>query len=83
MLKHKYSDKMLECGIDEAGRGCLSGPVTAAAVILKPGFTHKEIAQKLGLKSYNEVEKILSWGKSYFRESELLEFIFIVFGYIR
>ena len=38
------------------------------------GFTHKEIAQKLGLKSYNEVEKILSWGKSYFRESELLEF---------
>ena len=30
----------LECGIDEAGRGCLAGPVTAAAVILPPSYTH-------------------------------------------
>lgn len=30
-----------EAGTDEAGRGCLAGPVTAAAIILKPGFTHK------------------------------------------
>ena len=28
----------LEAGTDEAGRGCLAGPVTAAAVILPPGF---------------------------------------------
>lgn len=28
----------LECGTDEAGRGCLAGPVTAAAVILPPKF---------------------------------------------
>lgn len=28
----------LEAGCDEAGRGCLAGPVTAAAVILPPGF---------------------------------------------
>ena len=34
---------MLECGIDEAGRGCLAGPVTAAAVILNPNFNHKLI----------------------------------------
>jgi len=27
------------CGIDEAGRGCLAGPVVAAAVIFKPGLT--------------------------------------------
>ncbi|MEO0896225.1 MAG: ribonuclease HII [Bacteroidota bacterium] len=30
----------LEAGIDEAGRGCLSGPVVAAAVILPPDFGH-------------------------------------------
>lgn len=34
----KYSDCFLECGTDEAGRGCLAGPVTAAAVILPENF---------------------------------------------
>jgi ribonuclease HII len=32
---------MLECGTDEAGRGCLAGPVTAGAIIL-PGIYHLE-----------------------------------------
>jgi ribonuclease HII len=32
------SADLLECGCDEAGRGCLAGPVVAAAVILKPDF---------------------------------------------
>lgn len=40
MLSLKYSDFKLECGIDEAGRGCLAGPVTAAAVILNENFAH-------------------------------------------
>lgn len=40
MLKINYSGIELECGTDEAGRGCLAGPVTAAAVILKPDFTN-------------------------------------------
>ena len=40
MLLNKYSNYDLECGVDEAGRGCLAGPVTAAAVILKPDFSH-------------------------------------------
>lgn len=31
---------VLEAGCDEAGRGCLAGPVVAAAVILPPGFSH-------------------------------------------
>lgn len=31
---------ILEAGCDEAGRGCLAGPVFAAAVILPDGFTH-------------------------------------------
>ena len=38
MLKLNYSGLKLECGTDEAGRGCLAGPVTAAAVILPTNF---------------------------------------------
>ena len=38
MLLSKFSDFILECGTDEAGRGCLAGPVTAAAVILPDEF---------------------------------------------
>jgi len=38
MLNLRYSNFDLECGTDEAGRGCLAGPVTAAAVILPEKF---------------------------------------------
>lgn len=38
MLLKNYSLKSLECGTDEAGRGCLAGPVTAAAVLLHSNF---------------------------------------------
>lgn len=38
MLRKSYSNLILECGTDEAGRGCLAGPVTAAAVILPQNF---------------------------------------------
>ena len=40
MLKLKINSHLLECGTDEAGRGCLAGPVTAAAVILPNDFKH-------------------------------------------
>ncbi len=40
MLKPFYQDKLIEAGCDEAGRGCLAGPVFAAAVILPKGFAH-------------------------------------------
>lgn len=40
MLKLNYSGFLLEVGTDEAGRGCLSGPVVAAAVILPQDFEH-------------------------------------------
>lgn len=41
MLKSFFSNKdTIECGCDEAGRGCLAGPVVAAAVILPHGFSH-------------------------------------------
>ncbi len=38
MLLHNFSEFRLETGTDEAGRGCLAGPVTAAAVILPQDF---------------------------------------------
>ena len=41
MLLLKFSDYSIETGTDEAGRGCLAGPVTAAAVILPANFENK------------------------------------------
>ena len=38
MLSKSYSTLNYECGTDEAGRGCLAGPVTAAAIILPSDF---------------------------------------------
>ena len=52
MLKINHSGFELECGTDEAGRGCLAGPVTAAAGILKPNFKNlilndsKQVSEK-------------------------------------
>ena len=36
-----FNEKHIEAGCDEAGRGCLSGPVVAAAVILPKDFSHE------------------------------------------
>lgn len=41
MLLLNYSGHQYETGTDEAGRGCLAGPVTAAAVILPEDFKHE------------------------------------------
>lgn len=40
MLQSAYQFSLSEAGCDEAGRGCLAGPVVAAAVILPPDFQH-------------------------------------------
>ena len=42
----------IECGVDEAGRGCLAGPVTAAAVILPANYKNSRIndSKKLSKK---------------------------------
>ena len=42
MLK-KYFSKLIECGTDEAGRGCLAGPVTAGAVIFPKDFYNPDL----------------------------------------
>lgn len=38
MLQQRYTADKIECGCDEAGRGCLAGPVYAAAVVLPDGY---------------------------------------------
>ncbi|AQG81124.1 ribonuclease HII [Spirosoma montaniterrae] len=40
MLKSFYNADVLEAGLDEVGRGCLAGPVVAAAVILPRNYRH-------------------------------------------
>ena len=40
MLKSYHTQGIIEAGLDEVGRGCLAGPVVAAAVILPPDYTH-------------------------------------------
>ena len=40
MLRSHYNANAIEAGLDEVGRGCLAGPVVAAAVILPNNYTH-------------------------------------------
>ncbi len=68
MLKLSYKDDCLEAGCDEAGRGCLAGPVFAAAVILPPDFYHPLLndSKQMSTRSRLEVrdyikEHALSW----------------------
>ncbi|MBT1696264.1 ribonuclease HII [Fulvivirgaceae bacterium PWU4] len=43
MLRSAFTKDLLEAGCDEAGRGCLAGPVVAAAVILPKKYRHKKL----------------------------------------
>ena len=52
MLKSYYSEGLLEAGLDEVGRGCLAGPVVAAAVILPPDFSHNLLNDSKQLSAY-------------------------------
>ena len=60
MLKKQYH-LGLEAGTDEVGRGCLAGPVTAAAVILKPDFKHPLLddSKKLSTNQREELKSII------------------------
>ena len=61
MLLKKYSQFNLEAGADEAGRGCLAGPVTAAVVILKDSFQNTLLndSKKLTEKSRDSLKPII------------------------
>ncbi len=79
-LKKQYLKNSIEAGTDEAGRGCLSGPVVAAAVILPVNFKHpllndsKQLTEKQReeLRPFIE-EKALAFGVSYIYEAKIDE----------
>ena len=43
MLRSSFTKTLIEAGCDEAGRGCLAGPVVAAAVIFPKKYKHKRL----------------------------------------
>ncbi|MFK7905212.1 MAG: ribonuclease HII [Chitinophagales bacterium] len=55
LLPYLHSN-LIEAGCDEAGRGCLAGPVFAAAVILPKDFTHPKLDDS---KKINEKNRLL------------------------
>ncbi|NVK52427.1 MAG: ribonuclease HII [Flavobacteriaceae bacterium] len=78
MLKSNYSGCVLEAGTDEAGRGCLAGPVVAAAVILPQNFKHpflndsKQLTEKQRkeLRPFIE-ERAIAFGVCFVDEKEV------------
>ncbi|WP_298530358.1 ribonuclease HII [uncultured Algibacter sp.] len=78
MLLKNHSSFILECGTDEAGRGCLAGPVTAAAVILPKDFSNgilndsKQISEKkrFALKPVIELQAV-SFGVAHIFQEEI------------
>lgn len=80
MLKLKYQNELLEVGTDEAGRGCLSGPVVAAAVILPDDFEHpflndsKQLSEKKREELRPFIEKnAIAWSVSFVDERKIDE----------
>ena len=61
MLKTFYQKDLIEAGCDEAGRGCLAGPVFAAAVILPVNFNHPLLndSKQVTEKNRNELRLVI------------------------
>ncbi|MFN8256399.1 MAG: ribonuclease HII [Bacteroidales bacterium] len=73
-----YKQGLKEAGCDEAGRGCLAGPVVAAAVILPEGFKNNWIndSKLLNEKTRNKLRQIienesLAWAVSFVDNNEI------------
>ena len=69
MLKAFHTPGLLEAGCDEAGRGCLAGPVVAAAVILPPGYANPQLndSKQLTARQRQDLRDVilrdaLAWG---------------------
>jgi ribonuclease HII len=80
MLKSNYSGYLIEAGTDEAGRGCLSGPVVAAAVILPKDFSHPLLNDSKQLSEKNREilkpileEQALAYAVSFIYQDEVDE----------
>ncbi|OYU83596.1 MAG: ribonuclease HII [Flavobacterium sp. BFFFF2] len=61
MLLSQWSEFQLEAGADEAGRGCLAGPVTAAAVLFPDGFKESRLndSKKLSKKDRDYLRPLI------------------------
>ncbi len=77
-LKKFFQREVLEAGCDEAGRGCLAGPVYAAAVILDPMMNikglddSKKLSEKIREKLRLEIEeKALFWAVGSYTNQEI------------
>ncbi len=77
-LKSYYKENTIEAGCDEAGRGCIAGPVFAAAVILPSGFSHsllndsKVLGQNERIYLREEIKKsAISWSVEYVDNSTI------------
>lgn len=55
-----WNEKLLICGIDEVGRGCLAGPVVTAAAILHPNSYHPKLKDSKMLKPETMLE-VYTW----------------------
>jgi ribonuclease HII len=80
MLIKSYSNLILECGTDEAGRGCLAGPVTAAAILLPKNFElnllndSKQLSEKIREKLKPAIEaKAISFAVTHIFPNEIDE----------
>lgn len=80
MLKKNFSNFKYESGTDEAGRGCLAGPVTATAVILPEGFEDellndsKQLSEKIRAKLKPIIEQqALSYAITHLHPKEIDE----------
>ena len=67
-MKSFFQDILVEAGCDEAGRGCLAGPVFAAAVILPKNFSHNTLTDSKKLTNVQRLllrdeikEKAIAW----------------------
>ena len=79
-MKCQYNEGLWEAGCDEAGRGCLAGPVFAAAVILPRDYQNELIndSKKLNEKTRNQLRLIieqeaLSWAVAYVEPAQIDE----------
>ena len=61
MLRSSFTDHLIEAGCDEAGRGCLAGPVFAAAVILPKDYYNSDLndSKKLSSAQRDKLRKII------------------------
>lgn len=72
-LIKKWSDNYIEAGCDEVGRGCLCGPVVAAAVILDENFEQNLIndSKKLSFKTRMDLDSYIKDNVKSFAIAEL------------